>query len=311
MCSAASMANTNRIARRKPIAARPAGCFTIAATGHSKTSPPPAEFSTAAPNRWALPCSMTTQTAGPICWWRTTRSPTSSIATSATAHSRIPRWKRAGLQQRRQGARGHGRGCRRFRRTPASPGVAITNFDNEMIGLYEFARQELRRRCGAGRGGLGVARTAWASAALFSMRISMAGWILPWPTATSTKPCATFAATSDTRSRRMLVSQQWQREAFATSPPKLAEDSISRKSDAAWPMADFDRDGDLDLLLTTNNGPAYLYRNDQLNGNRSIRFRLVGTKSNRDGIGATVRVAGGGLSQSRMVKSGSSYLVAI
>jgi hypothetical protein len=72
--------------------------------------------------------------------------------------------------------------------------------------------------------------------------------------------------------------------------------------------ADFDRDGDLDLLLTTNNGSAYLYRNDQLAGNHSIRFRLVGTKSNRDGIGATVRIVSGGLSQSRMVKSGSSYL---
>jgi len=72
--------------------------------------------------------------------------------------------------------------------------------------------------------------------------------------------------------------------------------------------ADFDRDGDLDLLLTTNNGPAYLYRNDQVAGNRSIRFRLVGTKSNRDAIGATVRVFAGGMTQSRMVKGGSSYL---
>jgi hypothetical protein len=72
--------------------------------------------------------------------------------------------------------------------------------------------------------------------------------------------------------------------------------------------ADFDRDGDLDLLLTTNNGPAYLYRNDQFGGNRSIRFRLIGTKSNRDAIGATVRIFSGGMSQSRMVKSGSSYL---
>jgi hypothetical protein len=72
--------------------------------------------------------------------------------------------------------------------------------------------------------------------------------------------------------------------------------------------ADFDRDGDLDLLLTTNTGSAYLYRNDQLAGNHSIRFRLVGTKSNRDGIGATIRIVSGGLSQSRMAKSGSSYL---
>ena len=36
------------------------------------------------------------------------------------------------------------------------------------------------------------------------------------------------------------------------------------------------------MLVTTNNGPAYLYRNDQLAGNRSIRFRLIGTESNRD-----------------------------
>ena len=76
--------------------------------------------------------------------------------------------------------------------------------------------------------------------------------------------------------------------------------------------ADFDRDGDLDLLLTTNNGPAYLFRNDRIlnpqGGNHSIRFRLVGTQSNRDAIGAVARLESGGITQSRMVKSGSSYL---
>ena len=61
-------------------------------------------------------------------------------------------------------------------------------------------------------------------------------------------------------------------------------------------------------VITTNSGPAFLYRNDQLAGNRSIRFRLVGSKSNRDAIGATVRILAGDTSQSRLVKSGSSYL---
>jgi hypothetical protein len=73
-------------------------------------------------------------------------------------------------------------------------------------------------------------------------------------------------------------------------------------------FGDFDNDGDLDVLLTTNRGPAYLYRNDQREGNRSVRFRLIGTQSNRDGIGAVVRVWHGGLTSSRTVKSGSSYL---
>ncbi|HTA44958.1 MAG TPA: CRTAC1 family protein [Bryobacteraceae bacterium] len=71
---------------------------------------------------------------------------------------------------------------------------------------------------------------------------------------------------------------------------------------------DFDRDGDLDLLITTNQGPAYLYRNDLSNGNRSIRLQLQGTKSNRDAIGAIVRVTTPDGTQSRIVKTGSSYL---
>jgi hypothetical protein len=73
-------------------------------------------------------------------------------------------------------------------------------------------------------------------------------------------------------------------------------------------VGDFDRDGDLDVLMTTNNGPAYLYRSDLLVKNRSIRFQLVGTKSNRDAIGATVKAFVNGQVQSRVVRSGSSYL---
>src|SRR5437899_11845204 len=62
------------------------------------------------------------------------------------------------------------------------------------------------------------------------------------------------------------------------------------------------------MLLTTNNGPAYLYRNDQTAKSQSIRFHLKGTKSNRDAIGAVVRIFHGGQTQSRMVRAGSSYL---
>ncbi|MBV8904734.1 MAG: CRTAC1 family protein, partial [Acidobacteriia bacterium] len=71
--------------------------------------------------------------------------------------------------------------------------------------------------------------------------------------------------------------------------------------------ADIDRDGDLDLLMSTNNGPAYLYRNDVANGNHWISIRTVGSKSNRDGIGAVVRVQSRSGKQWNMVRSGSSY----
>jgi len=71
--------------------------------------------------------------------------------------------------------------------------------------------------------------------------------------------------------------------------------------------ADIDNDGDLDLIITTNGGPAALFRNEGT-ANHSLRVRLVGTRSNRDGIGAVVRVTSGGQTQWQMLRSGSSYL---
>jgi hypothetical protein len=70
---------------------------------------------------------------------------------------------------------------------------------------------------------------------------------------------------------------------------------------------DFDNDGDLDVLITTNNGPAFLYRNEGV-GNQCIRFRTVGTKSNRDGIGTSVRIWTPDGMRLLTVKSGSSYI---
>src|SRR5271170_5057830 len=73
--------------------------------------------------------------------------------------------------------------------------------------------------------------------------------------------------------------------------------------------ADFDNDGDLDLVITANNGPARLLRNDNANQNDVLRVKLIGTKSNRDGIGAKVTLTTGtGAAMTRMVKGGSSYL---
>jgi hypothetical protein len=72
--------------------------------------------------------------------------------------------------------------------------------------------------------------------------------------------------------------------------------------------ADYDNDGDLDLLITTNNGPAYLLRNDGGNQNRFLRVKTLGTKSNRDGIGAKVTVTlANGAKPWRLVHTGSSY----
>jgi enediyne biosynthesis protein E4 len=72
---------------------------------------------------------------------------------------------------------------------------------------------------------------------------------------------------------------------------------------------DIDNDGDLDLVLTVSNGPARLLRNDNGNQNDMLRIKTIGTRSNRDGIGAKVLLTTStGQRMSEMVKSGSSYL---
>src|SRR5262249_37294283 len=71
---------------------------------------------------------------------------------------------------------------------------------------------------------------------------------------------------------------------------------------------DYDGDGDLDILLTNNHGPARLLRNDGGNARHWISIRTRGVRSNRDGIGAVVRIESASGKQWSMVRSGSGYL---
>ena len=187
-----------------------------------------------------------------------------------------------------------------------SPGVAITNFDNEMMGLYELSGKSYEDV--AAQAGVGLASKNSLGFGCAFLDANLDGWL--------DLGVANGHIDETVRNIRGNVG-------YAQPPMLFLNDGRGKFHDVAaeigggfdkpkvgrgFAYGDFDRDGDLDLLLTTNNGPAYLYRNDQLSGNRSIRFRLVGTKSNRDGIGATVRIVSAGLSQSKMAKSGSSYL---
>jgi hypothetical protein len=103
---------------------------------------------------------------------------------------------------------------------------------------------------------------------------------------------------------------------------KFAEVTSSMGRAFAWPRVargaaygDINNDGALELAVTTNGGIALLFRNEWTPGsntgekkNHSLHIKLVGTKSNRDGIGAVVRVTAGSDVQSQMLRSGSSYL---
>jgi enediyne biosynthesis protein E4 len=73
-------------------------------------------------------------------------------------------------------------------------------------------------------------------------------------------------------------------------------------------FADFDNDGFMDVVVANNGDPPLLLHNSGGNGNHFLNFKLVGTKSNRDAMGARVRVVAAGLSQVREISGGGSYL---
>ena len=186
-------------------------------------------------------------------------------------------------------------------------GIAITNFEGEMVGLYRAqgtgAYQDVSVASGVGS----ASRARLGFGCVFA-DVDLDG---------SLDLIVANGHIDDT------VRNIPGNAGYAQPPHLFLNDGRGRFHDAAAEVGggfaqprvgrglacgDFDGDGDVDLLLTTNNGSPVLFRNDHTAGRRSLRFHLVGVKSNRDAIGATVQIMHGGTSQSRMVKSGSSYL---
>ncbi|MEC7868211.1 MAG: CRTAC1 family protein [Candidatus Poribacteria bacterium] len=73
-------------------------------------------------------------------------------------------------------------------------------------------------------------------------------------------------------------------------------------------LGDYDNDGDLDILVTNWNQTADLLRNEGGNLNNWIQINVVGTKSNKSGIGTRIKLVAGNLKQYQEVQSGGSYL---
>jgi hypothetical protein len=185
--------------------------------------------------------------------------------------------------------------------------IIIGNFSNEMMGLYVSDKNGLFID-EAPRSAVGRSSLLTLTFGCFFFDYDLDGWL------------DIFAANGHVADDIERV----QRRVTYAQPPHLFRNqgkgrfaAVTSAVGAAFaePMvargaayADYDLDGDLDLIVTTNNGPAKLLRNDG-GTNHALRMSLRGVASNRDAIGArvTVKLADGS-SQWRMVKSGSSYL---
>jgi hypothetical protein len=185
------------------------------------------------------------------------------------------------------------------------PGVAITNFDNEMIGLYSLSGGNFSDI--AVRSGVGLPSKNKLGFGCVFEDFNLDGMLdLLVVNGHIDDTVRNVRGVGYAQSPQLFLNNGGGN--FKEVGANLGGGFSAPKVGRGLACGDFDRDGDADILMTTSHGPAYLYRVDETSGNRSIRIHLIGTKSNRDGIGAKVRIYYEGISQSRLIKGGSSYL---
>jgi hypothetical protein len=187
--------------------------------------------------------------------------------------------------------------------------VLITNFSGEQLTLYRRDSTGLYLDVAA-RSGVGIATQTYLGFGAFFFDYDLDGWMDIFVTnghihddierrdvgVTYAEPSLLFRNLGEGRFADVSVASGW----------PLTIRRVGRA--AAW--GDFDNNGTPDVLIMTNNGSPALLRNDNKTGNGWIRIQLKGTVSNRNAIGARVRVTVGGSTLTQDVKSGSSYLSA-
>lgn len=187
------------------------------------------------------------------------------------------------------------------------PSIAVTNFNNEMLGLFRNRGgdrfEDVAPATEVGR----ITRGSLGFGCLF-FDADLDGWLdlLVVNGHIDDVQAARRGGVSREQPPHLLLNRKGAafRDVAKDVGSQFSVPIIGRGA----AVADFDLDGDLDVLITENGGPARLYRNDTDPANQSIRFELTGTKSNRDAIGAKVRIEADGGPQTGLVKSGSSYL---
>lgn len=187
------------------------------------------------------------------------------------------------------------------------PHLLVGNFSNQMLGLY--------RNEGTGlfvdeapRSTVGRASLLRLAFGVFFFDFDLDGWLDLFSANGHIEEEINRVQPKVSYAQPPLLFRNLGKGRFEDVSMKLGPDLQQPLVARGAAYADFDNDGDLDILMTSNHGPAVLYRNDAApRDHHWVGFRLVGKRANRSAIGAVVRIETPSGRQWSMVKSGSSY----
>lgn len=184
------------------------------------------------------------------------------------------------------------------------PSIAIGNFSNQMLGLYQNQKHGFFIDV-APESSIGQDSRLSLTFGLFFFDYDLDGWLDLFAANGHIEPDIALIQPQVTYAERPLLFHDLGDGHFKNVGKQSGFLKKVVARGAAY--ADINNDGYLDVLFSTNNGPAYLYRNEGHNTANAIRIKTVGTKSNRNGLDAVIRVHSDGVMNWQMVHSGGSY----